>query len=450
MMKLNQLTVLVLGAAVSALAQTSAPPAQPPAQTTTTTTQQPGQSTTSTTTTAQPQQQPAQPQQKKEIKDPAEYNSYISAIGMSNPAQKAQALEQFLQQYPNTVVKTDALQQLMGAYQQANNGPKAVDAAGRLSQADPNNVFALFILTVSNRATNPAQGGQYGVRGLQTLPNFTKPEGMAADTFEKLKRDFEGAFSGAAGFGALQQKDYPNAQKYLGAAVQANPDDLQNVYPLAVAYLQTTPLNPLGFWYGARAIHLSANNAAANAQITKYVQAKYHNYHGGDDGWQQLLQQAAASPNPPAGFSVTQETPAIQAKKMIQANPDPKKMDFGTLSFIFQNADPADAEQVWNGIKGVNMQFKANVISVQGTTLMLASTADAIQANQADMQVTMAAAIPPKLMPKVGGEVGLQAAPVSYDKSPYLLHMGEGKLLVSKVAPGTRRKPPVRRRRPAR
>ena len=176
MMKLNQLTVLVLGAAVSALAQAPAQPAQPPAQTTTTTTQQPGQSTTSTTTTAQPQQQPAQPQQKKEIKDPAEYNSYISAIGMSNPAQKAQALEQFLQQYPNTVVKTDALQQLMGAYQQANNGPKAVDAAGRLSQADPNNVFALFILTVSNRATNPAQGGQYGVRGLQTLPNFTKPE----------------------------------------------------------------------------------------------------------------------------------------------------------------------------------------------------------------------------------------------------------------------------------
>src|SRR2546430_3516072 len=183
MMKLNQLAVLVLGAAVSALAQAPAQPAQAPAQTTTTTTQQPGQSTT-TTTTQQPQQpgQPAQPQQKKEIKDPAEYNSYISAIGMSNPAQKAQALEQFLQQYPNTVVKTDALQQLMGAYQQANNGPKAMDAAGRLLQADPNNVFALFILTVSNRPTNPAQSGQYCVRGLQAPPRFHKPARMAAGT----------------------------------------------------------------------------------------------------------------------------------------------------------------------------------------------------------------------------------------------------------------------------
>ena len=450
-MKLNQLTVLVLSAAVSALAQTTA---QPPAQTTTTTTQQPGQTTTTTTTApqqpAQPGQQPAQPQQKKEIKDPAEYNSYISAIGMSNPAQKAQALEQFVQQYPNTVVKVEALQQLMNAYQQAGNAAKAADAANRLLQAEPNNVFALFILTVTTRPTNPVQAGQYAVRGLQGLPTFPKPEGVTDDAFAKLKHDLEGQFNGAAGFGALQQKDYPNAQKYLGAAVQANPDDLQNVYPLAVSYLQATPLNPLGFWYGARAIRLSANNAAANQQITKYVQAKYDNYHGGDDGWQQLLQQAAASPNPPAGFSVTQETPAIQAKKMIQANPDPKKMDFGTLSFIFQNADPADAEQVWNGIKGVPMQFQANVISATPTQLMLASTADAIQANQADMQVNMTAAIPPKMMPKVGGEIKIQAQPVSYDKSPYMLHMGEGKLLVAKGAPGTRRKPPVRKRRSAR
>src|SRR5438067_11083883 len=154
MMKLNQLAVLVLGAAVSALAQAPAQPAQPPAQTTTTTTQQPGQSTTSTTTTAQPQQ-PAQPQQKKEIKDPAEYNSYISAIGMSNPAQKAQALEQFLQQYPNTVIKTDAQLQLMGAYQQANNATKAEHDEQRSLTADPNNVFALLFLTVSHRDNYP-------------------------------------------------------------------------------------------------------------------------------------------------------------------------------------------------------------------------------------------------------------------------------------------------------
>jgi TolA-binding protein len=52
---------------------------------------------------------PQAPQQKKEIKDPAEYNAYVGAVQQSNPQAKASALESFLQQYPNSVMKTDAL-----------------------------------------------------------------------------------------------------------------------------------------------------------------------------------------------------------------------------------------------------------------------------------------------------------------------------------------------------
>ena len=70
---------------------------------------QPGQ-------TASGQQAGAQPQQKT-IKDPAEYNAYMSAISNNDPNAKAQALEAFLQQYPSTVVKEETLEQLMGSYQ---------------------------------------------------------------------------------------------------------------------------------------------------------------------------------------------------------------------------------------------------------------------------------------------------------------------------------------------
>src|SRR5215469_17344566 len=97
---------------------------------------------------AQPAAQPpaAQPQ-KPQIKDPAEYNAYVSAVQQSDPAAKAQAIEAFLQTYPNSVMKEDALVTLMAAYQQAGNAQKMVDAATRLVQADPNNVKALAILT---------------------------------------------------------------------------------------------------------------------------------------------------------------------------------------------------------------------------------------------------------------------------------------------------------------
>ena len=62
---------------------------------------------------------------RKRSKNPAEYNAYVNAIQQTNPAQKAQALEAFLQTYPNTVMKEDALEQLMVAYQQA--GERAED-----------------------------------------------------------------------------------------------------------------------------------------------------------------------------------------------------------------------------------------------------------------------------------------------------------------------------------
>ncbi len=51
------------------------------------------------------------------IKDPAEYNAYTNAIGQSDPKIKASAIESFLTQYPQSVVKSDMLEQLMAAYQ---------------------------------------------------------------------------------------------------------------------------------------------------------------------------------------------------------------------------------------------------------------------------------------------------------------------------------------------
>ena len=55
-----------------------------------------GQQTTTGSQQTTGAQQAAQPQQKT-IKDPAEYNAYMSAISAQDPAAKAQALEAFLQ-----------------------------------------------------------------------------------------------------------------------------------------------------------------------------------------------------------------------------------------------------------------------------------------------------------------------------------------------------------------
>src|SRR5215472_8019839 len=61
------------------------------------------------------------PTNQKVIKDQTEYNAYIAALQTQDPVQKAAAMEAFITQYPSSVVKVDALEQAMQAYQQTGN-----------------------------------------------------------------------------------------------------------------------------------------------------------------------------------------------------------------------------------------------------------------------------------------------------------------------------------------
>src|SRR6202049_4484399 len=83
---------------------------------------------------SQPQASPAPQAQKKEIKDPSEYNAYVGAVQQSDPAAKISGLEAFLTQYPNSVMKEDALAYLMAAYQQTGNQAKMLETAQKVLQ----------------------------------------------------------------------------------------------------------------------------------------------------------------------------------------------------------------------------------------------------------------------------------------------------------------------------
>src|SRR5579875_79171 len=270
--------------------------------------------------------QAGQATQKKEIKNPAEYNAYVNAIQQQNPAQKAAALEAFLQTYPNTVMKEDALELLMVAYQQAGDSQKALDAATRVLQANPNNIRALALLAYSYRSmasqggpqmqANLAKAKQYGEQGLQAVQTMKKPEGMSDADFAKLHNETGAIFDGAVGFAALQEKDYATAQKDLMEAVsKESQPNIADIYPLATADLEAKPVNPAGFWFIVKAAMLA--QGTGQQQILAYGKSKYIRYHGSDQGWDDLVNQvkASASVTPPAGFTVTQYIPPSPAQQ---------------------------------------------------------------------------------------------------------------------------------------
>jgi hypothetical protein len=406
-----------------------------------------------TTPSTAPEQAAPPHQQKKEIKDPAEYNSYIAALREANPQLQAQAFENFLQQYPNSVVKEDALEQLMAAYEKLGNAAKTTETGGRILQVDPNNVRALALLAYTKRASaesgpapqqNAAEALQYGQRGLQALATMTKPEGMLDADFEKFKTQVAIIFNGSAGFGALQNKDYATAQKYLQAAVdlrhKENPNDptaLRDVYPLALAYLEATPLHPTGLWWIARAAALSNNNP----QIVKYGQFKYTKYHGSPEGWDQLLAQAKSSATPPANFAVAPAPSPAEQAKILADSKDPKSMDFGEWELILSQGAPEVQQKVWSQIKGLEVPFAAKTISATRTKLELAATADAIEKNIADVTVTMIASLPLASVPKVGQEIQVQAKPDSYTQNPFMIQMIDGQLIAKPSAKPAKKSP---------
>jgi tetratricopeptide (TPR) repeat protein len=414
------LVTVVLGVAALAAAQDAAQPAQ-------------GQPSASTT-------------QAPVIKDPAEYNAYVGAIGQKDPAAEISGLEAFLTQYPNSIMKPQALDVLMGLYQQTGN-PKVMDAAKRVLAVNPDSVKALVVLAFSERAAQKwADAKQHAEHGLEVLPKWTKPDGVSDADFAKQKTQFGAILESVAGFSALQLKDYPSAQKHLRAAVEADPNNVENIYPLAIASLPpSTPADEInGLFFIARAANL-VTDPAAKEQVKKFGRSKYMRYHGGEDGWTDLLAQTASTPLPPAGFTIKPApTPAEQAHNMTVATA-PDKMDFAQWEFILSNGSQADQDLVWNAIKGKAVQLNGTVIKATATEFDIAGSLDDIEAKKADITLTFEAPIPVKLIPKEGSSLDFQGEPASYTPNPFMMTMEKGMLPKPKTAPPAK-KPPVHRK----
>lgn len=409
------------------------------------------------------------PTSQKVIKDPGEYNAYITALNTTDPAAKAAAMEAFVAQYPNSIVKIDALEQAMAAYQQAGNQAKVEATAKRILEIDPNNIRALAIVSFIDRA-KATQGDKAALQsacnesqaGLQHLPTWQKPETLSEADFTKLKEQMSNIFEGAAGFCALQAKNYAVAEEHYNNALKTQPNDYGNVYQLAIAELSSNPIQLNGFWHCAKAMNLaqSAPNGAQVVQsINAYCKAIYHNYHGNDQGWDQFAQQNGAAAAPPANIAqliTPKPTPCDLAVNAVQQN-DPSTLSFGDKEFILSQKDcsPAGtdaANKVWQSIQDLEkggqakLKIPVKVISATPDTIEAALSDDNQAANKADLHVTMEK--PMKKPPAPGAMIDIIGIITAYTPNPFMFTMEKGELPAPKApVHHTRPRPRKRTRR---
>ena len=381
---------------------------------------------------------------------PAEYNAYNSAITQTDPKAKAAALEAYLAAYPQSAVKGSVLEQLMGAYSSVPDAAKTLDAADRLLQVDPNNIRA-YLLEVYFRRTQAEQmtdasakqagfdkAADYAQKGLAA----TKPAEMSDADFSKLKAGSYPLFYSAIAIAALNKKDAATAITNYKQELAMVPEDqtktpglvLQDIYYLAIAYLQSTPpdLSNCAF-YAARVAAYAPDNLKAQYEPTaKYC---YKKYHGGDDGYDAVVAAAKANLNPPADFKIKPApSPADIVANVIATTPDLSTLAISDKEFILQNGKPEDAAKVWDTLKGKSNQFPdATVVSVSDSALQVAISDDAVQSKTADYTFQLAA--PLKTPPAVGAKVTVSGTYASYTPSPIMFTMSDGAIVEPKKAP---------------
>lgn len=374
------------------------------------------------------------------IKDPAEYNSYTNAIGQSTPAAKASAIEAFLQQYPQTVVKADVLERLMEAYQQQQNLDKTLDAATRLLQVDPNNLRALTFYVYINKSRYTANPGanqamldDAATKAQQGL-NATKPAAMAQADFDKLKAATTPIFLSAIGTDALSKKDYATAITQFTAELKAvdpaqttSGPALNDTYLLGTAYVSEDPKDLLnGIFFLARAAQYEPEPAKTTIEQT--VDYWYKKYHGGMDGLDAVQASAKANLFPPSTFAIVPAPPPPAPDKLahdaVASTPDLKTMALTDKEFVLSNGNDEDAGKVWSVMKDVRAQVPGVVVAATATSVQLAVSPDAQASKTADFTINFTK--PLAEIPVVGASVKYDATFDSYTKTPPMIMLKDG------------------------
>ncbi len=376
------------------------------------------------------------------IKDPAEYNAYNSAIGQPTPQAKEQAIEGFLQQYPNSVVKQQMLEVLMDAYTQTGNTDKAVDTARKVLQTDPNDMRALalsaYVLrTQAGQKTNPAEAQPLldeAAADAQKGLAAPAPSGADAANYDKMKTAVTPLFYGAIAADDLGKKDYAGAIQNFQSELKAMPEQqatagpgIEDTYLLGTAYAQQNPQDLVNaVWYLSRAAAYAPE--PFKDQIQKAAQYWYKKYHGGMDGFDQIQAQAKGSLAPPAGFTIAAAPPPPSPQQLahtaVTTTPDLKTMALTDKEFVLANGTPDDASKVWDTMKGLTTKVPGKVVAATPDSVQLAVSDDAQQSNKADFTINMKT--PMRTPPTIGSTVNFIATFDSYTQTPPMIIMKDG------------------------
>jgi hypothetical protein len=357
------------------------------------------------------------------IKDPTEFNAYQMAITQSDPKAKAAALEQFLQTYPQSVVKQAVLDLLIDTYQGLNDPDHELVVATKLLQLDPTNLKAILYSVLIKKTqcgrTSDAQtcddAAALSSKGLVAA----KPAGTADDEWKKLTSAAYPIFHSAIALDdAISKKDFKAAEAEYKAELMLFTDDqsksqgLVDTLQLAQAYSQPGSGQDLiqAVWFFARVWDFAP--PAYKAQIEPKLEYYYKKYHGKLDGLDEIKTQAAATTFPPGTYTIAPAPTAAEQIHTMLTDPNTKlpQLALSDKETILAFGSKEDADKIWAVMKDQVTPVPGIVIEATASVIKIAVTQDAKDAKVADFIVNLKTPLTDKEIPAVGFEFKTQPA----------------------------------------
>jgi tetratricopeptide (TPR) repeat protein len=381
---------------------------------------------------------PASTAPQKNWKDRAEYDLYVAIGSDQNPKTRLEKLQQWEKQYPMTEWIKERRTLFLTTYAGMNDGKNAVETAKQILADDPKDFTALYYTMLFTQGLYAANQSQdvldQGEKAAQSILSGidTPPAGVMPEQWAKLRPDIEQVAHKNLGYIAMQRKNWESAEAEFQKVLMMNPNDAQVDYWMGTVIASEKKLDklPAAMFYFARAATIQGPTALApDAQKTAmtYVQKQYKNFHGSDEGFNDLVAAAKANPMPPAGFSIKNANEIAQASAANEEEYKKAHPEEAIWKGLKEALSAADGPMYFDmGMKGATLPTaKGKVVklepAVKPKTILVAIEDGKSDGTTADATLKFEMALPGKV--DVGTELTFEGVGESFTQNPFMIVM---------------------------
>ena len=404
---------------------------------------------------------PSSAQPQKNWKDRAEFDAYDAITKDTNPKTRLEKLQAWEKAYPMTEFIAQRRTLFLTTYVALNDAKNAVDEAKQILADNPKDFTALYYtmyftqpLYGQNQSPEVLDQGEKAAQAVLASID-TPPPGVAADQWAKLRPDVELLAHVNLGFIAMQRKNWDAAEAEFQKVLMANPNNAQVDFWMGTVIASEKNLDklPAAMFYFARAATYQGPGALApDAQKTAltYVQKQYKNFHGSDEGFNDLLAAAKNNATPPAGFTIKNANEIAQASAASEEEYNkshPSEALWASLKMALTAPDGANYFMMMKGTEVPTLKGKVIKLepAVRPKTILLAMEDKSNNTTTPDATLKFEMPLPGKV--EEGTELSFEGVADSYTASPFMVVFNVDK---DKLHGWTgKNEPPTRTRRPA-